>query len=949
MRTQRPTDRRSRPRRAALTRRGVVSVLAMMFLVMFGSLAAAMAVVTQGNLRAASSHLRMTRALGAVDTGMQIAAQRLTEAASRVVSSKGEIDADYALDLWNGTYSGEWDVTILDAPYGRSEPYSPTSVSEILALHHAYDDLDNVVLEDADNAPQGIDLPTAPTGWVVSNPIGLSRDPSGLIVTAAQVTYIPPDDNGEVMVVVTGYDWDPVRGRWVTRTSQQSFRVTRLIDHAVIGSTRIMLGQGAIAEGPMGINFDSDAIDSIDAPPLVAKSDFYGLDNALDAKLDDFYAAVLDYDIDGDNRLRTKHAGESAVLDSLNVTDYDGDTAPDNAFTDKTKDDTIDEFDIFLAHFDTNGDGRVVCSEALIDGTPAQGKTPEFEINDGIALGIDGGAPDRNKNGWFNGHFMSDWDWDSFPDNNGDGVLNGSDYDADDVTLGYRDGYLDYKDQYAKIRGTVWFRASRSQWEEADDGDGSPIGDYQTNVQGSIRAASGDPAVVFEATETELPELGPEQFAEASSALKDIAAEEGLTFDDQVAASKGGGWTPPTTIEPTPYGAPSPADYYERPVYSGITFKNVTIPMGTNALFIDCEFIGVTYVEAYEDNTHESWMFYGQQERDPVTGDLYLKYPPPPAESDAALDKSYADPGDIGYDDLPDPLMIDTDDDGLEDTQFTDTKALSNNLRFHNCLIVGSIVTDQPTNYASMRNKLVFTGATRFAQTHPDHPADADKNPDPDDLKEIAKSSLMAPQYSVDIGSTMSPPEQNVRLDGAVIAGVLDMRGRSEIHGVLLMTYKPVYGEAPMLSYGEAIGNPGSFNVTLGHFGEEDGDLEGLGAGALEDLDGDDVLDIGWDSARDEDGALIPLDEFPGSHDDSWYDGIPDTDVEDAGGDYVRRTIPFYGSPGTDDHGPVPASGPTRLIPKVEMVLPDGLPMPISIVPRSGSYIEGRVVIEEGD
>lgn len=939
---------RTRGRHRRPARRGVVSVLAMMFLVMFGSLAAAMAVVTQGNLRAASSHLRMTRALGAVDTGMQIAAQRLSEAASRVVSTHGEIDPEHAEELWYGTYSGDLPVTILDPPFGRVEPYSPTGIYDILVMHHDWDSDDNTIEFGDGDAPEDIVLATAPTGWLVARPIGLARDPSGLIVSAAQITYMPPDAEGRVLVVVTGYDWDPVRERWVTRTAQQSYHITREVGQAIIGSTRVMLGQGAIVEGPMGIDYTSDALDTIDAPPLVSKSDFYGLDNVLDAKLEAFYAAVLEYDSDGDNRLRKGHATESIAIDDLNAEDYDGDAAPDAAFQDGTKDDAIDEFDIFLEHYDSNNDGRVVLSEGLTEGTPADGLAAEFDLNDGIAFGIDSGAADRNRNGLFNGAFEEGaWNFETFADNNGDGDQDENDVDADDVTLGYRDGFLDYKDRYAKIRGTLIFRASREQWEDAEDESGAIIEDFQKSVEGVIRPEGYDPTVVFDASDSELPPMGPDSFDLASQALKDIATSAPGTFQSQVDGAMGAGWTPPTVIEPSPYGAPSPADYYERPVYSGITFKNVTIPMGTNALFIDCQFIGVTYIRSYTDNDHPSWRFYGEQERNPQTGELFLKYPPPPAVSETALDKSYADPTDQGYAELPEPFMADTDGDGAADTQVYDSKTVSNNIRFHNCVVVGSIVTDQPEVYTNVRNKLVFTGSTQFHQVHPDSPDDEDLNPDDEHMDEIAKSSLMAPQYSVDIGSTMSPDSQDVRLQGAIIAGVLDMRGRAQVHGVLLMTFEPVYGQAPLDMYGTPIGNPGSFNVTLGHFGPEDGDLEGLSLDDLADVDSDGQLDIGWDSARDEDGELIAEAGWDGDHDESWYDGIPDDDWEEAGGGFVKRSIAFFGSPGTDAHGPVPASGPVRLTPNPSMILPDGLPMPISILVDEGSYIEGRVVIEE--
>ena len=58
-------------------RRGVASVLAMMFLVIFGSLAVAMAVVAQGNLRTADSSLKVSRAMSAAETGIVFATSRL--------------------------------------------------------------------------------------------------------------------------------------------------------------------------------------------------------------------------------------------------------------------------------------------------------------------------------------------------------------------------------------------------------------------------------------------------------------------------------------------------------------------------------------------------------------------------------------------------------------------------------------------------------------------------------------------------------------------------------------------------------------------------------------------------------------------------------------------------------------------------------------------------------
>ena len=66
----RPNDLKARRTPARLRRRGVASVLSMMFLVIFGSLAAAMAVVATGNVRTADVSLRVSRSTSAAETGL---------------------------------------------------------------------------------------------------------------------------------------------------------------------------------------------------------------------------------------------------------------------------------------------------------------------------------------------------------------------------------------------------------------------------------------------------------------------------------------------------------------------------------------------------------------------------------------------------------------------------------------------------------------------------------------------------------------------------------------------------------------------------------------------------------------------------------------------------------------------------------------------------------------
>jgi hypothetical protein len=362
-------------------------------------------------------------------------------------------------------------------------------------------------------------------------------------------------------------------------------------------------------------------------------------------------------------------------------------------------------------------------------------------------------------------------------------------------------------------------------------------------------------------------------------------------------------------FEASPFSSPAPADWYYRPVFRNMVFKNVVIPEGLNALFDNCTFVGVNRVEAYSDNTHVNWSLYGGMESDGVL---------PPQPNAEPLDKSdflryttgNVTDGPSNYDDFPDPPVING---ATVVGADRDTKQYSNNIRFHDCLIVGSVVTDVPSTYTHVRNKMQFTGATRFTDVHPTAPDDTSLNPDSDDAEEIAKSSLMAPNYSVDIGTFNSPPEQNVALRGAVIAGVLDARGNTSIEGALLLTFLPTPGAAPMVDpFGQAIGNPADFNASLGYFGAEDGDAESIDPDTLPVVGG--VPIVGWDLNGDGIADLGP--------------GETPTADQLAGG---AAPVPFWGYGRIDikfDEG---------------MVLPDGLLLPMTARSVAGSYLEGTL------
>jgi hypothetical protein len=954
--------RRSRPRRA------VASVLAMMLLILFGSLVTAMAIASKGNIRTADTQLHVMRALGAAETGLAVAEQRLQEAAARFVVSRGDIDADAAWGLWTGDLGDLGDVEVLDPASGFAEDAAPAGMAEALANRHA-SDVGIVVIDGLSEPVIGPAAAGAEEGvyqadnWVYTPLIALETRPEGETPVSFQIVYAPLADGDTVRAIVTGYDFDNARqGRPVTRTISKDFIIAKRINHAIVSNSRIMIGRNVHIEGDLGARFTG--VEHTNGHPLVTRSDFYGLATGLDTRLEAFYAGVYDHDVDGDNRLRVGHPEEGQGIPE--DTDTDGDTEPDGSYLDVTGDGYVDEFDVFIRYFDADGNGRVVLSSTLTTGTPSEGESPEFvgpdgqPINDDLALLIDMSTPDRNRNGVF-----------GFVDENGNGQWDPDDeslldYDAArsvyrDQVLGYRDGAIDKMDRYTKVRGRLAFRVESDAWSAEQ-------GDWRPQIEGSI-SGTDRTNLSFGLDDAQLPEISGDSFTESESGLR--SAADGESFAQQVAdnlnvsasdlanydeaKSEGSpryfrlapdadadgrpdNWET-AHFERVPFNSPTFSDFYYRPVYENMVFKDVVIPTGTNALFKNCTFAGVTYVRTETDNTHANWTLYGRMEMDEDSGrprperarSIYgdnedeedgddappmlpdTAIPPnawvllagEPLDKGDVLESQIATISEASYALLPDPLVIDG-------VRVTDTRAYSNNIRFHDCTFVGSIVSDTPAQYTQVRNKLQFTGGTRFLEQHPEHPDDANYNPDEGDLEEIVKSSMMLPNYSVDIGNFNSPPSQNVQLTGAIIAGVLDVRGTATIDGALVLTFSPELGEGPMVdSAGNPVGNPAGFNATIGYFGPDDGDSESLDPATLPEVDG--VKIVGWDL----DG-----------------DGLPDLGPTDTPSEEEMSNgataVPFYGL------------GRVQLRFDPDMVLPDGIMLPLQIRTSAGTYKEGK-------
>lgn len=313
--------------------RGAAALLAMMCLVVFGSLAAAMAIIAEGNLSTADAHLKINRSLSAAETGMRYVTYRMALTANDVQTRTGLIDATKAGELWD-----ELRTKLLDPAYAHSLVNEPHNVAE------PYAEGDTLYI-----GPIAVG-PAAPTFTAVITPHPIAsenynsayyqRPPYSTMSPAVSMNN--PLDATWVRVRVTGTDGPS--GKQVTRTIQMDFKIDKKIRFAILSKSRVMIGRNVMIKGAIGSRFMDTHLPN--GHPIQMASDFRGLDEELDEALDALIGTLITNDVDGDNRIHLANPAEVAGI--ANPTSYD-----------LNHDGYIDEFDAFLGVFDANADGSV--------------------------------------------------------------------------------------------------------------------------------------------------------------------------------------------------------------------------------------------------------------------------------------------------------------------------------------------------------------------------------------------------------------------------------------------------------------------------------------------------------------------------------------------------------------------------------------------------------------
>jgi len=820
-------------------RRGVAAIMAMMFLVIFASLAAAMAVVSQGNLRVADTNMKIGRSLAAAETGMNLMVRKLEQ----VVNG----DPSDPLDRFPGirTTAGliQDEALATGSPYSTAgnayalwggDPAQPDTADPITTILGAMiealknDEHYQATVEDPKPQPRIVALgqdpfygravkqlyipkikfgKNSPTFEVRMTPHPLPEDlqPSSLHYddpyydrmpfgyaapgTLDEITkremgldftvgntdpdpevdpVIGPLDARFIRVTVTAIDdaGNAQGGSSVARSISRDFRIDKRIPYAILSNSRLMLGRNVSVRGNVASRFVDPG--KKNGHPVEVQSDFEELLPGLDTDLVAFFDAVGDpaVDGDGDNRLNIENSVEAAAVPGGSPVD-----------TDLDLDGYVTEFDYVLKHFDTDTDRVILRSEFIAEvlGAGRDEKTAEqlFDLLDT--------AGDNRREGF------------------SDGVLN-----ADDLV--------------SKIQGEVSALIDQSEWQTGYDTWKDPAGSpsFKSDLQGTFDPGFGKTPLNL--GDKRLAVYDIDQRAFDTSAFADLARDNGHTLpraedvplgsmvtetyggshdDPETGATEVAEYEGPDVSTPgeTPYESQNPYDRYFRPVYKNMVFDHLYIPQGVNPRFDNCVFKGVTYIEVEEFNDDADFNRAGMQE----PGATYTL----PAPKWPALTIS------VGG--------------GPKAGTHGDTKPLGNNVHFHDCVFQGSIASGtaagtQPRAYTHVRHKVTFTGRTSF-----DHDAETD----PVKRRFYERSSLLLPHMSVEVGSFVdgSSSDENVSLTGAIVAGVIDMRGQVTIRGTLISTFEPIDGVAPVEE-----GNTPNFNVTLGYFSQDKGDLES-GAG----------------------------------------------------------------------------------------------------------------------
>jgi len=133
----------------------------------------------------------------------------------------------------------------------------------------------------------------------------------------------------------------------------------------------------------------------------------------------------------------------------------------------------------------------------------------------------------------------------------------------------------------------------------------------------------------------------------------------------------------------------------------------------------------------------------------------------------------------------------------------TSTSTYYNNVRFENCTFNGTIITNVPNQLKWQNNCLYFTGEAAFNNT-----------------SDIQEATILAPHFNVNLGNTNPVQSDNNVLTGAIVGGIVDVRGNAQIYGTIIsMCDTTQWSSGYVTNIGATLGDGGSETTELGDIG----------------------------------------------------------------------------------------------------------------------------------
>jgi hypothetical protein len=126
-----------------------------------------------------------------------------------------------------------------------------------------------------------------------------------------------------------------------------------------------------------------------------------------------------------------------------------------------------------------------------------------------------------------------------------------------------------------------------------------------------------------------------------------------------------------------------------------------------------------------------------------------------------------------------------------------------NNVRFEDCTFNGTIITDVPQVFKWKQNCLYFTGSATF-----------------DNQSGIEEATILAPHFNVNLGNTNPEQSDNNVLTGAIVGGIVDVRGNAQVNGTIIsMCDTTQWTSGYVTNIGATLNDGGSETTELGDIG----------------------------------------------------------------------------------------------------------------------------------